>query len=69
MKVKELIAKLQKCDENMMVVVRIGYEGGYNEAKITEILKVKEQENPQWYEGKYDDCSKGEEGTAVLHIF
>jgi hypothetical protein len=55
MKIKELIKKLSKFDENLVVLIP-GYEDGYNTPKeLSEITVVKDNALPNntWYYSEY----------------
>lgn len=53
MTVKELVEKLKEFDENMRVVVA-GYEGGVNDAELANAVKIKLNQNTEWYYGKHE---------------
>lgn len=53
MTVKELIEKLKEFDENMRVVVA-GYEGGVDDAELANAVKIKLNQNTEWYYGKHE---------------
>jgi len=53
MKIKELIAELQKHDPELMVVIA-GYEGGVNEVSRTQAVGIKLNVNTEWYYGKHE---------------
>lgn len=53
MTVKELIEKLKEFYENMRVVVA-GYEGGVDDATLADAVKIKLNQNTEWYYGKHE---------------
>lgn len=54
MKVKELILRLQGCDQEAMVVVD-GYEGGFTElVKVTDRLPIALNVNRESYYGEHE---------------
>lgn len=53
MNVRELIEILKTLDPDAMVVRR-GYEGGVNEAKSAEEVKIKLNVYDDWYYGKHE---------------
>lgn len=62
MNVKQLIAKLQKYDPKMMVVVR-GYEGGYDEATGANEIGLKlnyYDTKEEWYYGRHEETDNDE---------
>ena len=65
MNVKELIAELQKCDPDMMVVIH-GYEGGVNEVGLVEGVGVKLNANTAWYYGKHEETFRDEKPDALV---
>lgn len=66
MKVKELVEKLQKLDQDAMVIVS-GYEGGYDEVDTVEKKEIALNAHTSWYYGKHDDADyyDGEQVKAV----
>jgi len=52
MKVKELIEKLSKCPDDMIVVTD-GYENGFDNLIDIEIIDVYERKNKSWWDGDY----------------
>jgi hypothetical protein len=65
MNVKDLIAELQKCDPDMMVVV-YGYGGGVNEVRLVEGIGVKLNANTKWYYGKHEKTCCDEKPDAIV---
>jgi hypothetical protein len=65
MTVKELIEFLSKEDPDMEVVVD-GYEGGFCPVGLIHRQFVKEDPNPEWYYGKYEQATS--DGKVVLVI-
>lgn len=62
MKIRELIAKLQMCDPEMMVVIR-GYEGGYDEATGADKIAIKlnyYDSKKEWYYGRHEEAENDE---------
>lgn len=66
MKVKELIEALGTFDPELKVVVD-GYEGGYDDLDVPEIVGIKIDPSAEWYDGKYTYVGLGEksEESAV----
>ena len=54
MTAQELIIHLQTLPPDTKVVVR-GYEDGYNDILKVRALKIKPNENSNWYDGEYID--------------
>jgi len=54
MKVKELIAKLQKLDPEK-IVVNHGYEGGYDEISGVGEIRLRLNANTAWFYGKHEE--------------
>jgi hypothetical protein len=72
MKVKELIALLEKEDPELQVVVD-GYEGGYDSLKKIQNVCILENQHKLkepsslWYIGEYKECVYGDiSETAIL---
>lgn len=63
MKVKELIAALQKHDPERQVIIR-GYEGGYND--VSKLLEIDIVPNPDraWYVGEYEKAEYVKESAV-----
>ena len=61
MKIKDLIAELQKHDPEMEVVVN-GYEGGVGYPSGFEVIKIKKNVNKEWYYGRHEELSEHEKG-------
>lgn len=53
MKIKQLIAKLQKLDPEIRVITD-GYEGGYRDVKKIKKIKIVLNVNTKWYYGPHD---------------
>lgn len=66
MKVKELIKALKKQDPEKMVVIQ-GYEGGVDEVRGVEPIKIKLNANTAWYYGKHQPDEKRGDCDAI-HI-
>jgi hypothetical protein len=54
MTIAELIEALQEFNPNTRVLVR-GYEGGYDDVAVSEIVPVILNVHREWYYGKHDD--------------
>jgi hypothetical protein len=54
MRVKELIERLSKEDPEMRVVVQ-GYEGGYDEVDLTQLVPMVKNKHKQdkWWDGEF----------------
>ena len=55
MTAKQLIETLQQLDPEMRIFVD-GYEGGYNDATISEIKEIVLDVNTDWYYGVHGDA-------------
>lgn len=66
MTVRALIELLKTYPANTEVVTD-GYENGYNPIKKVEQIKIKENENKDWWDGKYDDDKSGK-GIEVVFL-
>lgn len=64
MTVKELIEKLREFDENMRVVVA-GYEGGVDDANSATTVKIKLNQNTDWFYGKHEVSRESFDEKAV----
>lgn len=53
MTVAELIHKLQEFPSDGLVVSE-GYETGYEPIKKVELIQVKDQLNPEWWDGQFE---------------
>ena len=74
MKVKELIKLLSDLDPDLMIV-KPGYEGGFDDPRISEVELVidsnwdeKKKESKQWYYGRHDASSDGIRGKRTKAI-
>jgi hypothetical protein len=56
MRVEELIAVLQTLPPTARVVV-MGYESGFDDIKLIKEVDILPEENPSWYNGRYDTAS------------
>ena len=80
MMVSELIAKLQKMQQNAIAVVR-GYEGGYDDIRDVTPIQLELNPNawdddlrypePRWYEGVYEkiEPNKASKPTPIDAVF
>jgi hypothetical protein len=66
MTVKELINRLQQINNQEMKVVVDGYEDGFDDIKDPKVIIVYEQIDHEWYNGKYEQSSSGQNGNLVL---
>lgn len=64
MKVKDLIAKLQQFNPELMVVLS-GYEGGQHEASEVEEIGLKLNVNTSWYYGEHEQTHSPETPDAM----
>lgn len=55
MTVSKVIAALQSYSPDARVVV-LGYESGYDDVTEVKGIGVVPEENPAWYNGRYDDA-------------
>jgi len=67
MKIKELIAELQKLDPELMVVVP-GYEGGYSEANGLHPIRLDLNVNTEWYYGKHEQNDNGTTDAYLISV-
>jgi len=56
MTAQQLIEKLQQLDPEMRIFVD-GYEGGYNDATVSEIRDIALDVHTDWYYGKHEDAA------------
>ena len=56
MTAKQLIETLQQLDPEMRIFVD-GYEGGYNDATISEIRDIALDVHTDWYYGTHEDAA------------
>jgi hypothetical protein len=56
MRVEELIAILQTMPPDSRVGV-MGYESGYDEVTLVKELAILPEENPSWYNGRFDTAT------------
>jgi hypothetical protein len=68
MNVKELIEKLMPLPEDNPVVIR-GYEGGVDDLKNVEEVKIKKNVNTSWYYGPHDLCVKRADGLPAIYLW
>ena len=66
MTIKELITKLQEINNQEMIVVVDGYEGGFDDIKNPKFIIAYEQIDHEWYDGKYEQISSGQNGVVML---
>jgi hypothetical protein len=64
--VKELINRLQQINNQEMKVVVDGYEDGFDDIKDPKVIVACEQINRDWYNGKYEQSSSGQNGNLML---
>jgi hypothetical protein len=57
MTVKELIEKLKSFPDDALVLTE-GYEDGYEPIKKIQLIKVEENLNKNWWDGKYLESKK-----------
>lgn len=68
MKVSELIAELNKCDPNAMVIKNGHSDGdGYDEITDVDVFNVSEYNSRNW-SGRYFVSEKSENTIHVVHI-
>ena len=67
MKVKQLIAELQKLDPDLYVVTS-GYEGGYDDIEIEMIssLVLNHPDNTAWYYGNHGTARTDKEKESAV---
>jgi hypothetical protein len=67
MNVKELISCLSQVDPYMRVVVN-GYEGGYDELDITQIVNIAPNLNKEdkWWDGEFSESVDSVSEAAIL---
>lgn len=65
MTVQGMIDYLITQDPNLTIATR-GYEGGYTDKLVCEIIKLHHNVNDEWYYGEHDTCY--DEDCKVLHI-
>ncbi len=63
----ELIDLLKTFSPDTKIVIR-GYEDGYNDILKIRDIKIKPNENSNWYDGEYID-SKDEDAIDALDLF
>ena len=56
MTAQQLIEKLQQFDPEMRIFVD-GYEGGYNDANVSEIRDIALDVHTDWYYGAHEDAA------------
>jgi hypothetical protein len=49
-----------------MIVVVDGYEGGFDDIKKIKTITVYEKTDHNWWDGKYEQSSSGQQGIVVL---
>jgi len=65
MKVKEVIAALQRHDPNAPVIVH-GYESGYNRVIEARAVNIVSNATQEWYDGEFDAAvDENEQSHAV----
>ncbi len=64
MTVQQLIETLKGYPADALVVTE-GYEDGYEPIKKAELIKVEENKNKEWWDGRYN---KVEKGLAVVFL-
>ncbi len=65
MKIKDLIAKLQELDQELLVVVD-GYEGGVTEQITIRKVKIDLNVNQEWYYGEHEESQNGKVAAILL---
>jgi len=66
MTAKQLIEKLQQIDPEMRIFVD-GYEGGYNDANVSEIKDIALDVHTDWYYGTHEDAASDlAEGKTIV---
>lgn len=65
MTIKELIEKLKMYPEGLRVLVD-GYEGGFSEIAVAEMIKVKLDVNSEEYYGPHDEAEDADTDVLVL---
>jgi hypothetical protein len=67
--VQELIDALERFPRNMPVLAD-GYESGYEEALLPEIIRVKREPENMYYEGEYQSAEASDEAAIeVVAVF
>ena len=64
MTVSQLIQQLQALPPEIKVVVR-GYEDGYNDILKLRVIKIKRNENANWYIGEFEDTKDADAIDAI----
>lgn len=67
MTVSQLIQQLQALPPETKVVVR-GYEEGYNDILKLRDIKIKRNENANWYIGEFED-TKDADAIVAIDLF
>ncbi len=67
MTASELIIELQNLSPDTRIVVR-GYEDGYNDILKLLPVKLKQQEDSNWYDGEYDDSTDAD-AIGAINLF
>ena len=67
MTVAELIQQLKTFSPDTKIVIR-GYEDGYNDISKLRSVKIKPNENADWYLGEYED-SKDADAIDAVDLF
>jgi len=63
----ELIQQLRTYPPDTKIVIR-GYEDGYNDILELRSVRIKPNENSNWYDGEYED-SKDADAIDAIDIF
>jgi hypothetical protein len=63
MTTSELIAVLQNYPPDARVVV-LGYESGYDDITLIKQVTILAEDNPSWYNGRYDDAPPEQAASA-----
>lgn len=63
MTVDELRTKLATLPPDARVVV-LGYESGYDDITLIKQVAIQPEDNPSWYNGRYDDAPPEQAATA-----
>jgi len=64
MKVKQVIAALQRHNPNAPVIVR-GYESGYNRVSQARAVNIVSNDSQEWYDGEFDAADGEDEQRAI----
>ena len=67
MTVKELKAKLNSFDDDLIVLVR-GYEDGFNDISEIREIKIKLNVNEHWFEGDHEESDDADTREAIAFL-